>query len=180
VKLWLGGLVGAFGLFLLVQTLTLTLRFTDSALEVYRRETVIRTFPYAEWQHWDIFWKPVPVLFYFREINSIHFLPIILAPANCASASNPLRGGPRRVTGHQGRTKPPSDRLTTGSMGTVMTAEELSQSRLGPEGTSGYGSPEASSALVLIQRVSSQTGAIALTLYASRRLTSSAALLICK
>ena len=97
VKLWLGGLVGAFGLFLLVQTLTLTLRFTDSALEVYRRETVIRTFPYAEWQHWEIFWGPVPVLFYFREVNSIHFLPVLFGPselrtcleAHCAAAQAP-------------------------------------------------------------------------------------------
>ncbi|PSR19493.1 DUF3119 domain-containing protein [filamentous cyanobacterium CCP3] len=81
VKLWLGGVVGLFGLFLLVQTLTLTLRFTDSALDVYRRDKVIRHFPYADWQHWEIFWKPVPVLFYFREVNSIHFLPVLFDPS---------------------------------------------------------------------------------------------------
>jgi hypothetical protein len=80
LQIWLGAVVGVFGLFLLVQTLTLTLRFTDTALEVYRRDTQIRRFPYAEWQHWEIFWSPVPVLFYFREVNSIHFLPIIFAP----------------------------------------------------------------------------------------------------
>jgi hypothetical protein len=79
-QLWVGVAVGLFGVFLLVQTLTLTLRFTDSALEVYRGETLIRHFPYSEWQHWEIFWEPVPVLFYFREVNSIHFLPIIFSP----------------------------------------------------------------------------------------------------
>ena len=85
VKLWLGAIAGLFGLFLLVQVLTLTLRFTDSALEVYRRETAIRHFPYAEWQHWDIFWSPVPVLFYFREVSSIHFLPILFSPSQLRS-----------------------------------------------------------------------------------------------
>ncbi|MGB3311795.1 MAG: DUF3119 family protein [Nodosilinea sp.] len=82
---WLGGIVGLFGLFLLVQTLTLTLRFTDSALDVYRRDTVIRHFPYADWQHWEIFWHPVPVLFYFREVNSIHFLPMLFSPSELRS-----------------------------------------------------------------------------------------------
>ncbi len=80
VKLWLGAIVGLFGLFLLVQTLTLTLRFTDSALDIYRRDSLLRHFPYAEWQHWDIFWGPLPVLFYFREVNSVHFLPILFDP----------------------------------------------------------------------------------------------------
>lgn len=80
-NVWLGALVSLFGLFLLVQTRTLRLRFTDSALDIYRGETLIRHFPYAEWQHWEIFWEPVPVLFYFREVNSIHFLPIIFGPS---------------------------------------------------------------------------------------------------
>jgi hypothetical protein len=80
-NVWLGALVGLFGLFLLVQTRMLRLRFTDSALDIYRGDTLIRHFPYAEWQHWEIFWEPVPVLFYFREVNSIHFLPIIFGPS---------------------------------------------------------------------------------------------------
>ena len=80
VALWPGLGVGVFGLFLLVQTLTLTLRFTDRALEVYRGSTLIRHFPYADWQHWEIFWHSVPVLFYFREVNSIHFLPVLFDP----------------------------------------------------------------------------------------------------
>ncbi|NJL46438.1 MAG: DUF3119 family protein [Leptolyngbyaceae cyanobacterium SM2_5_2] len=80
LQLGLTGLVGLFGVFLLVQALTLRLRFTDTALDIYRGSTLIRHFPYAEWQHWEIFWPPVPILFYFREINSIHFLPILFSP----------------------------------------------------------------------------------------------------
>jgi hypothetical protein len=97
INLWLGAALGLFGLFLLVQTLTLTLRFTETALDIYRGEQQIRTFPYADWQHWEIFWAPVPVLLYFREVNSIHFLPILFGPtelracldAHCAFAKDP-------------------------------------------------------------------------------------------
>ena len=42
-----------------------------------RSDKLIRSFPYSEWLNWEIFWSPVPVLFYFKEVNSIHFLPII-------------------------------------------------------------------------------------------------------
>jgi len=77
---WLGGAIALFGLFLLFQAATLRLRFTDTALEVYRKTTLIRCFPYQNWQNWEIFWSPVPILFYFKEINSIHFLPILFDP----------------------------------------------------------------------------------------------------
>jgi Protein of unknown function (DUF3119) len=80
VKWWLGLPIGVFGLFLLLQCGLLKLQFTASALDVYRGEKVIRSFPYAEWLHWEIFFSPVPILFYFREVNSIHFLPIIFDP----------------------------------------------------------------------------------------------------
>jgi hypothetical protein len=72
--------VELFGLFLLLQTVTLRLLFTETALDVYRSETLIRRFPYAEWQNWEIFWEKVPILFYFKEVKSIHFLPIIFDP----------------------------------------------------------------------------------------------------
>jgi Protein of unknown function (DUF3119) len=81
VKWWLGLPIGLFGLFLLVQTRLLRLRFTATDLEVRRGETMIRSFPYSEWQNWEIFWSPVPILFYFKEVKSIHFLPIIFDPA---------------------------------------------------------------------------------------------------
>lgn len=80
IKWWIGLPVGLFGLFLLVQAVSLKLEFTTTALDIYRGETMIRRFPFAEWQHWEIFWAPVPTLFYFREVNSIHFLPIVFNP----------------------------------------------------------------------------------------------------
>ncbi|WP_173391268.1 DUF3119 family protein [Gloeocapsa sp. PCC 73106] len=77
INLWLGLVVALFGLFLMVQTATIRLGFTPTSLEVYRSEQIIRVFPYADWLSWQIFWTRVPVLFYFREVKSIHFLPII-------------------------------------------------------------------------------------------------------
>lgn len=80
VQIWVGGIVALFGVFLLVQALTLRLEFTATDLDIYRSGDRIRRFPYAEWQNWRIFWTRVPILFYFKEINSIHFLPIIFDP----------------------------------------------------------------------------------------------------
>jgi hypothetical protein len=77
VQPWIGLGVGIFGLFLSIQTVLIRLKFTTMALEVYRSNTLIRSFPYSEWENWEIFWQPVPILFYFKEVNSIHFLPII-------------------------------------------------------------------------------------------------------
>ncbi len=77
VSLWLAGAIALFGLFLTIQTILIRLQFTDKALNVLRSGKVIRSFPYSEWLNWEIFWSPIPILFYFREVNSIHFLPII-------------------------------------------------------------------------------------------------------
>ena len=74
---WAAGIVGLLGLFLTIQTTWIRLQFTDKALVVLRSGKVLREFPYSEWLNWEIFWSPVPILFYFREVNSIHFLPII-------------------------------------------------------------------------------------------------------
>ena len=80
VQIWVSLAIAVFGLFLLIQTVLIRLKFTPTDLEVYRGETLIRAFPYREWQNWEIFWSPVPILFYFREVKSIHFLPIIFDP----------------------------------------------------------------------------------------------------
>jgi hypothetical protein len=80
VRAWLGGAIAVFGLFLLFQAVTLRLHFTESALDIYRGETLIRHFPYQDWQNWRIFWPAVPILFYFKEVKSIHFLPILFDP----------------------------------------------------------------------------------------------------
>ena len=69
--------IAILGLFLTIQTVLIRLQFTNRALNVLRSGKVILTFPYSEWLNWEIFWSPVPILFYFREVNSIHFLPII-------------------------------------------------------------------------------------------------------
>jgi len=74
---WVGSAIALFGLFLLIQTATLRLCFTETALDIYRGESLLRQFPYADWQNWQIFWFNVPVLFYFKEVKSIHFLPIL-------------------------------------------------------------------------------------------------------
>ncbi len=80
VQVWVSLAIALFGLFLMFQTATISLRFTDSALDVYRSERLIRRFPYQEWQNWRIFWPSVPILFYFKEVKSIHFLPIVFDP----------------------------------------------------------------------------------------------------
>jgi hypothetical protein len=80
LQTWAAFVVGVFGLFLLLQAALIRLQFTDTDLVVFRSSKEIRRFPYAEWQEWEIFWSPVPVLFYFREINSIHFLPVLFQP----------------------------------------------------------------------------------------------------
>jgi hypothetical protein len=85
VQVGLAGIVFLFGLFLLYQTTTLRLVFTETDLDIYRGEQRIRRFPYQEWEIWDIFWLPVPILFYFREVNSIHFLPILFNPEELRS-----------------------------------------------------------------------------------------------
>ncbi|BAZ29530.1 hypothetical protein NIES4074_19770 [Cylindrospermum sp. NIES-4074] len=75
-----GGIFALLGLFLMFQAVTLRLQFSATDFDIYRGEKLIRRFPYQEWQNWRIFWNKVPILFYFKEINSIHFLPILFDP----------------------------------------------------------------------------------------------------
>ncbi len=74
---WLTAVVILFAVFLAIQAATLRLQFTATDLEVWRGSQPIRCFPYADWQSWIVFWPPVPILFYFKEVNSIHFLPML-------------------------------------------------------------------------------------------------------
>lgn len=80
VQPWIGGAIALFGLFLMFQAATVRLQFSDTDLDIYRGERLIRRFPYLEWQNWRIFWDRVPILFYFKEVKSIHFLPILFDP----------------------------------------------------------------------------------------------------
>ncbi|MGC1307409.1 MAG: DUF3119 family protein [Phormidesmis sp.] len=94
IQLGFGLFLALLGLFLLYQTSSIRLRFAEVALEVWRGEPdmpdsgarILRTFPYAEWENWEIFWPAVPILFYFKEINSIHFLPILFSPSELRSS----------------------------------------------------------------------------------------------
>jgi hypothetical protein len=74
---WLALLLVAFGGFLLLQAAWLRLVFEPEALVVRRQDQEIRRFPYSDWSHWTVFWPPVPIRFYFREVRSIHFLPML-------------------------------------------------------------------------------------------------------
>lgn len=80
IQPWAGLIIVLFGVFLLFQTVALRLVFTPTDLDIYRGETLIRRFPYKDWQNWRIFWGPLPILFYFKEVNSIHFLPMLFSP----------------------------------------------------------------------------------------------------
>lgn len=70
-------LLTLFALFLLLQAALLRLRFDAEGLQVLRGGRAIRTFPWALWIGWRLFWPGLPVLFYFREERSIHLLPML-------------------------------------------------------------------------------------------------------
>ena len=65
------------GSFLLLQTNLLRLCFQAEALVVLRSGEEIRRFPYDAWLDWRGFFPALPVLFYFREENSPHLLPML-------------------------------------------------------------------------------------------------------
>jgi hypothetical protein len=97
--------ISLFGLFLLLQTALLRLEFNREALQVWRQETLLRRFPYGQWQSWRLFWPGLPVLFYFREERSIHLLPMLFnaaelrqqleqrLPALAPASGNPAESG---------------------------------------------------------------------------------------
>ncbi len=81
VQLVAGIIWAVFSLFLLYQTTAIRLTFTPIALEVSRNDSLLKTFPYADWESWKVFWPTVPILFYFKEVNSIHFVPVLYDPS---------------------------------------------------------------------------------------------------
>jgi hypothetical protein len=86
VQIWLGAVVGLFGLFLSLQALTLTLRFTESALDIYRGEKLIRRFPYAEWEYWEFSGHRYRFCFTFGKSTASTFCPLFLALRNFVAA----------------------------------------------------------------------------------------------
>lgn len=79
---WVWAVVSLFSFFLLVQAATLRLRFLADGLEITRSGQRIRWFPYQDWQAWRLFWPAVPVLLYFKEVKSIHFVPVLFDPVS--------------------------------------------------------------------------------------------------
>ena len=77
---WPTLVVALFGLFLLIQTASLRLEFEQRALIVWQNGRELRRFPYDQWLSWRLFAPWLPGLFYFRETQSIHFLPILFSP----------------------------------------------------------------------------------------------------
>ena len=77
---WPTLVVVLFGLFLLIQSASLRLEFKEDALIVWQNSRELRRFPYDQWLSWRLFAPWLPGLFYFRETQSIHFLPILFSP----------------------------------------------------------------------------------------------------
>ena len=77
---WPTALVVLFGLFLMLQTASLRLEFEERALIVWQNGRELRRFPYDQWLTWRLFAPWLPGLLYFRETQSIHFLPILFSP----------------------------------------------------------------------------------------------------
>ena len=77
---WPTLVVVLFGVFLLIQTASLRLEFEERALIVWQNGRELRRFPYDQWLTWRLFAPWLPGLLYFRETQSIHFLPILFSP----------------------------------------------------------------------------------------------------
>ena len=78
---WPTLVVVLFGLFLMIQTASLRLEFEERALIVWQNGRELRRFPYDQWIAWRLFAPWLPGLLYFKEVNSIHFLPILFNPS---------------------------------------------------------------------------------------------------
>ena len=77
---WPTVVVVLFGVFLLIQAASLRLEFEEKALIVWQNSRELRRFPYDQWLTWRLFAPWLPGLLYFRETQSIHFLPILFSP----------------------------------------------------------------------------------------------------
>ena len=74
---WIPISISSFGLFLLIQSFTLKLKFTQKDLVVLQLGKEIRRFPFDQWLSWKIFFPKLPGILYFREKASPHLLPIL-------------------------------------------------------------------------------------------------------
>ena len=97
---WPTDVVVLFGVFLLIQTASLKLEFEERALIVWQNGRELRRFPYDQWLTWRLFAPWLPGLFYFRETQSIHFLPILFSPKQLREQLE-LRVGPLEVPANE-------------------------------------------------------------------------------
>ena len=74
---WPTILISSFGFFLLLQSFTLKLKFTEDDLIVLQLGNELRRFPFKEWIAWRIILPQLPGFLYFREEASPHLLPIL-------------------------------------------------------------------------------------------------------
>lgn len=77
IKPWPTLFISGFGLFLLLQSFTLRLKFTSKELVVLQLGRELRRFPFKNWIAWRILLPKLPGLLYFREEASPHLLPIL-------------------------------------------------------------------------------------------------------
>ena len=80
IKPWPTFFISGFGLFLLLQSFTLRLKFTSKELVVLQLGRELRRFPFKNWIAWRILLPKLPGLLYFREEASPHLLPILFDP----------------------------------------------------------------------------------------------------
>ena len=74
---WPTIIISSFGLFLLLQSFTLKLKFTKEDLIVMQLGNELRRFPFKNWIAWRIIFPQLPGFLYFREEASPHLLPIL-------------------------------------------------------------------------------------------------------
>ena len=74
---WPTILISSFGFFLLLQSFTLKLKFTNNDLVVMQLGNELRRFPFKNWIAWRIIFPQLPGFLYFREEASPHLLPIL-------------------------------------------------------------------------------------------------------
>ena len=77
LPIWIAIAVSSFGLFLLIQSFTLKIKFNSEDLIVLQLGKEIRRFPFKNWVAWRIFLPQLPGILYFRETASPHLLPIL-------------------------------------------------------------------------------------------------------
>ncbi|AAQ00450.1 MULTISPECIES: DUF3119 family protein [Prochlorococcus] len=94
---WIGITISSFGLFLLIQSFTLRLKFTSEDLIVMQLGKEIRCFPFKNWLAWRIFLPQLPGILYFRETASPHLLPILF-DRTMLETQLKLRVGSKEIT----------------------------------------------------------------------------------